>query len=612
MTDSRPPVRIANASGFFGDRATAMREMLEGGPVDYLTGDYLAELTMLILAKDKARRPGGGYAATFLHQLGDCLDLVADSGVKVVSNAGGLNPAGLAEDLRRLIAARGLDLTVGYVDGDDLTTDPSEESGATGSPLFPGAVSANAYLGAFGIVECLDAGADIVVTGRVTDASVIVAPAAHHFGWTRDDLDRIAGAMAAGHVIECGTQATGGNYPGSTRGELPASPVLPGFPIAEISADGSSVITKHPGTGGAVTAGTVTAQLLYEVTGARYAGPDATLRLDHLSVEDLGADRVRISGAVGEPPPPTTKVSVNRIGGYRNELHVHLTGLDIPAKADLFTRQMDTVTPRPEQVEYRLERTDHVDADTQAAATARLTCVCWDSSEDAEKTVNAWARGAIGIGLGTYSGAYFDGTPPRGSSYGVYEPAYVPNDVPRHSAHLPDGTTVTIAPPTSTAPVGDPVTDLTGELPVAGGVTDGVSGGVSGGTRRVPLGTLVDARSGDKGGSANIGVWLRPDAAPDAPAVRAAAYAWLLATLTPDRIRDLLPETADLGIAVYPLPRLHAVNIVIRDILGHGVAHGARFDPQAKGLGEWLRSRCLDIPPAFATGPTTTITEELP
>lgn len=594
MTDTSAPVRIANISGFYGDRATAMSEMLdhaEAGTIDYITGDYLAELTMLILAKDRSRNPGGGFAHTFLHQVDNCLDRIAATGVKVVSNAGGLNPAGLTDALRAAIAERGLALTVGYVDGDDLT----EESSSIDSGRFRDAVSANAYLGAFGIADCLDAGADIVVTGRVTDASVIVGPAVHHFGWTRDNLDEIAGAMAAGHIIECGTQATGGNYPGAVRRELPTEPVLPGFPVADINPDGSSVITKLSGTGGAVTAGTVTAQLLYEVTGARYAGPDATLRLDHVLVDDLGGDRVHVHGAVGEPPPPTTKVSVNRIGGYRNEFHLYLTGLDIEAKADLFIRQMDTVTPRPGEVEYRLERTDRPDATTQAAATSRLTCVCWDDSDRAEKTVNAWVRGAIGIGLGTYSGAYFDGTPPRGSAFGVYEPAYVPNDLPRHTSHRPDGTSVTIAPPVRTALLGDPRTDL--PVPkTAPAPADAPHG---------PLGLLLDARSGDKGGSANIGVWVRTDLA-EGP-LGDDIYRWLLATVTPDTLRDLLPEIADrnLDVEVHPLPGLRAVNVIIQDILGHGVAHGARFDPQAKGLGEWLRSRHVPLPPTLAQTLTT-------
>jgi hypothetical protein len=342
------PVRIGNCSGFYGDRHSAMREMLIGGELDYVTGDYLAELTMLILARDRAKSPDRGYAKTFLTQLEECLGTALDKGVRIVANAGGLNPAGLAAAVRALADRLGLDAKVAHVEGDDLIGRAAElgfgtppalgvpplagESEATGGTIL----SANAYLGAWGIVDCLNAGADVVVTGRVTDASVIVGPAAAHFGWNRTDYDALAGAVAAGHVIECGVQATGGNYAFFT--EVPDL-LNTGFPIAEIDADGSSVITKHPGTGGLVSVDTVTAQLLYEISGARYANPDVTLRVDSLALSDEGPDRVRISGVRGEPPPPTLKVSLNAIGGFRNATTFVLTGLDIDAKADLVKRR---------------------------------------------------------------------------------------------------------------------------------------------------------------------------------------------------------------------------------------------------------------------------------
>ena len=238
---------------------------------------------------------------------------------------------------------------------------------------FGAPLAANAYLGAWGIADCLRNGADVVVTGRVTDASVIVGPAAAHFGWGPTDYDALAGAVAAGHVIECGAQATGGNYAFFTE---VADLTHPGFPLAEIHPDGSSVITKHPGTGGAVTIGTVTAQLLYEISGARYANPDVTLRVDTIELSDDGPDRVRISGVKGEPPPPTLKVSLNSIGGFRNEMTLVLTGLDIEAKAELVRRQLETsLTVKPAELEWTLARTDHADADTEEAASALLRCV---------------------------------------------------------------------------------------------------------------------------------------------------------------------------------------------------------------------------------------------
>ena len=408
------------------------------------------------------------------------------------------------------------------------------------------------------------------MTGRVTDASVIVGPAAAHFGWGRTDYDALAGAVAAGHVIECGTQATGGNYAFFTE---VADLTHPGFPLAEIHADGSSVITKHPGTGGAVTVDTVTAQLLYEISGARYANPDVTLRVDTIELSDDGPDRVRISGVRGEPPPPTLKVSLNSIGGFRNEMTFVLTGLDIEAKADLVRRQLETgLTVKPAELEWTLARTDHPDADTEEAASALLRCVVRDP--DPANVGRQFSSAAVELALASYPGFTTTAPPGDGQVYGVFTPGYVDaTEVPHVAVHA-DGSRTDIAPAAQTlalAPV--PPFALPEPLPF-------------GETRRVPLGLIAGARSGDKGGNANVGVWVRTEA----------QWRWLAHTLTVDRLRELLPETADLPVTRHVLPNLRAVNFVIDGILGQGVAYQARFDPQAKGLGEWLRSRTVDIP----------------
>ncbi|MEV0672692.1 acyclic terpene utilization AtuA family protein [Mycobacterium sp. NPDC050441] len=561
-----PVVRIGNCSGFYGDRLSAMHDMLTDGELDYLTGDYLAELTMLILARDRAKNPERGYAKTFLTQLEQSLGLALDKGVKIVANAGGLNPAGLAAAVRALAERLGLDVNVAHVEGDDLVGRAAELG--LGTPL-----AANAYLGAWGIVDCLNSGADVVVTGRVTDASVIVGPAAAHFGWSATDYDALAGAVAAGHVIECGTQATGGNY--SFFGEIPDL-ARPGFPIAEISADGSSVITKHAGTGGQVSVGTVTAQLLYEITGARYANPDVTLRVDSLQLSQEGpdgSDRVRISNVTGEAPPPTLKVSCNSIGGFRNAATFVLTGLDIEAKAQLVRSQLEAgLKVRPAELDWTLARTDHPDADTEEAASALLHCVVRDP--DPNLVGRQFSSAGVELALASYPGFTTTAPPGEGQIYGVFVPGYVDaTEVPHVAVHA-DGTRIGIAPATDTldlAPVSDPV--MPEALP-------------AGSTRRAALGTIAGARSGDKGGSANVGVWVRTDE----------AWRWLAHTLTVDKLRELLPETADLPVTRHVLPNLRAVNFVIEGILGKGVAYQARFDPQAKGLGEWLRSRHLDIP----------------
>ncbi|HEX2214493.1 MAG TPA: acyclic terpene utilization AtuA family protein [Mycobacterium sp.] len=566
-------MRIGNCSGFYGDRLAAMREMLTGGELDYLTGDYLAELTMLILARDRAKDPGRGYAKTFLTQLEECLGLALDRGVRIVTNAGGLNPAGLADAVRGLAERLGLSVRVAHVEGDDLVG-RAEELG------FGSVLAANAYLGAWGIVDCLAEGADVVVTGRVTDASVIVGPAAAHHGWGRTDYDRLAGAVAAGHVIECGTQATGGNYSFFT--EL-ADLTRPGFPLAEIHPDGSSVITKHPGTGGAVTIDTVTAQLLYEIGGARYANPDATLRVDTVELSDDGPDRVRISGVRGEPPPPTLKVSLNSIGGFRNEMTLVLTGLDIEAKAELVRRQLETsLTVKPAELEWTLARTDHPDADTEEAASALLRCVVRDP--DPANVGRQFSSAAVALALASYPGFHATSPPGQGQVYGVFKPAFVAaTEVPHVAVHA-DGTRNQIAPATETLELASVPPPSLPE-PVA-----------SGRTRRVPLGLIAGARSGDKGGSANIGVWVRGGASEATGEKTAEQWRWLAHTLTVERLRELLPETADLPVTRHLLPNLRAVNFVVEDILGEGVAYQARFDPQAKGLGEWLRSRTIEIP----------------
>jgi Acyclic terpene utilisation family protein AtuA len=545
-------IRIANASGFYGDRPEAFRELLETADVDVITGDYLAELTMLILARDRAKDPAKGYARTFVAQFEDCVELARDRNVRLVVNAGGLNPAGLAARLRELSPAS----TLAHVEGDDLTHRAAELG--LGAPL-----AANAYLGAFGIAECLKNGADVVVTGRVTDASLVVGPAIAHYGWTPHDLDQIAGAMAAGHVIECGTQATGGNYAFfTTIKDLDH----PGFPIAEIESDGSSVITKAPGTGGAVTTGTVTAQLLYEVTGARYPGPDAVLRLDSITLSRHGGDRVRISDVRGEPPPDTLKVGISELGGYRNEVTFVLTGLDIDAKAELVKRQM------PGDPTWTLARTDHPDSDTAETASALLHCVARGSDPDA--IGRRFSDAAVHLALGSYPGFHLTDPPGPAKPYGVFRSAAVPAGAVPHLAVLPDGTRVEIP----AAPVSAPLAPVA-EPTVAAASPEGQ-------TRRVPLGRVVAARSGDKGGDANLGVWTEDDR----------AWPWLVGYLTIDALRELLPETAGLEMERHVLPSLRAVNFVIYGLLGDGVASNARFDPQAKALGEWLRSRLADVP----------------
>jgi hypothetical protein len=681
-------LRVGNASGFYGDRFSAVNEMLTGGRIDVLTGDYLAELTMLILGRDRIKDPSLGYARSFVRQMKENLALAVSEGVKIVSNAGGLNPAGLAKVLDEL----GTGAKVSYVDGDDL------------SERFPNQLTANAYLGGWGIADCLSAGADIVVTGRVTDSSLTLGPAAAFHGWARDDFDALAGATVAGHILECGAQATGGNY--SFFQELDTSAPL-GFPLAEISADGSSVITKHPGTGGAVSAGTVTAQLLYEIGSPLYLGPDVISDFSSLVLTYDGPDRVRVSGARGLPPSGQLKVCLNRMGGFRNQVDFVLTGLDLPAKEAWLRSQLAGLPAAS------VEWIRHGDL---------LRCVVKDPNPAV--IGRAFSGAAIELALASYPGFHVTAPPGDATPYGVYTAAYVDADTVAHTAVLHTGTRLLVPPtppasagapsaqpssslvsagsslaprvspaqsssldgvgssaadrsaaseiaangsgadrsaagaspvsgnaasesaadgspaggspagrsaavlgaagvepasdsmaaeagparvygefppPTTesasayeeraaTAPGGAAVMEPGSERPVgarADPVPDSVAMVEVGATRWAALGAVVGARSGDKGGDANIGVWAKSDE----------AYAWLAATLTVEKLRELLPEVTRAD--RFELPNLRALNFVCYGLLGEGVSSSTRFDPQAKSLGEQLRATELDIPEVF-------------
>ncbi|TDD29909.1 DUF1446 domain-containing protein [Kribbella turkmenica] len=565
------PIRIGNASGFYGDRFSAVQEMLTGGPLDVLTGDYLAELTMLILGRDRMKDPSLGYARTFLEQLETGLGEALDRGVKIVSNAGGLNPAGLAEAITQLAGKLGLRPKIAYVEGDDLLPRAAELD--LGTPL-----TANAYLGAWGIAEALQAGADVVVTGRVTDASVIVGPAAAHHGWKRTHYDELAGAVVAGHVIECGCQATGGNYAffGEIRDRYHSRP---GFPIAEIHADGSSVITKHENTGGAVTIDTVKAQLLYEITGARYAGPDVTTRLDSIELDTDGPDRVRISGVRGEPPPPTYKVSLNSVGGFRNEVAFVLTGLELEAKAELVQRQLEQALPaRPAELRWTLAWTEKPNAESEEEASVFLRCAVKDP--DPHVVGRAFSNAAVELALASYPGFHVTAPPGEGSPYGVFRAGYVDIREVEHVVVLPDGARKVVEPAAETQRLVE-VDDLEQPVPLPQLASSGRPR-----TREVPLGRIAGARSGDKGGDANVGVWVRQEK----------AWRWIAHTLTVEVFQELLPETRNLTVIRHLLPNLWALNFVVEGLLGEGVGSQARFDPQAKAVGEWLRSRYVDVP----------------
>lgn len=585
-------LRIANCSGFYGDRLSAAREVIEGGPIDFLTGDYLAELTMMILAKDRMKSPDAGFAKTFLAQMEDVLGLCVERGIKVVVNAGGLNPAGLAERLRAIAQRIGVTPRIAHIEGDDLLPRLGElrqrghelrnlDTGAPLADLTQQVVTANAYLGGWGIVSALERGADIVICPRVTDAALVVGPAAWKFGWARDDWDRLAAAVVAGHIIECGTQCNGGNY--SFFDEIPGLE-RPGFPIAEMAADGTFVVTKHPGTGGAVTVGTVTAQLLYEIQGLRYFNPDVTTRFDSIRLDQVADDRVQVSGVRGEPAPSDTKVCINYLGGFRNSMTFVLAGLDIEKKARLAEDTLWSLLGGREHFaasDVQLIRAEREDPRTNDDAFAYLRVTVKDG--DQRKVGRAFSNKAVEMALASYPGFFLTSPPGDASPFGVYWPTLVPStEIEQRVVVDGDTATVTSVPsPALTAEVRIP--------PVA------VPPVPAGRRRRVPLGLVAGARSGDKGGNANVGFWVRT---PE-------AYAWLASELSAEKLAELLPEAAGLAIERYELPNLLSLNFIVKGLLGEGVASSTRSDPQAKSFGEFLRAKFVDVPESLLEAETS-------
>ncbi len=696
--DQRDPVRIGNCSGFLGDRLSAARELVESGEIDVLTGDWLAELTMLILARQRMKHgPGSGYARTFLTQMEQVLGTCLDRGIRVVSNAGGLDPQGCADALAELAGRLGLQPRIGVVTGDDVLPavvgDPAGFANLDTGEQLGGArpITANAYLGGEPVTAALAAGADVVVTGRITDAALVVGPAAWWHGWSYADaaagqpaaLDRLAGAVVAGHVIECGAQATGGNY--AFFREVPAWPA--GFPIAQVAADGSSVITKPTGSGGLVSIGTVTAQLVYEIAGPDYANPDVTARFDTIRLASAGPDRVAVTGVRGAPAPQRLKVAATLFAGFRNSMSLVLTGTEARAKADLALRMVAGLglaealgdpaagvsAPSPRELarasslevgelDVALDDVATADPATTAAAQGLLRITVKDT--DQRKVGKPFTTAVVESALGCYPGMFPTAPPGEGTAFGVYWPTLIDRDQVEVAvtvagqpvagadrvvgggadpdvSHRRSGANSGGVGPRVDSPGGvggdspggagadspggaGPRLDSPGGVGAdfslgAGADSSGGAGwpsreprdsGGSGATEPVIraagpwtpspgtlLGDIVGARSGDKGGNANVGVWIpEPGAGPSAgldEAGVAARYTWLIGWLTPERVRDLLPEAADLSVEVHPLPNLRALNVVIHGLLGRGVADSTSRDPQAKGLGEHLRARLV-------------------
>ena len=579
-------IRIGNCSGYYGDRLAAAKEMVDGGPIDVLTGDYLAELTMTILYnQQQSRGQHMGYVGTFLKQVKDVMATCLDRSIKIVTNAGGLNPKGMADEVEKILQEQGLTANVAYIDGDDLMSDIEHltalgqnftniDKGIPLSDTSNQVVTANTYFGAWAIKEALDQGADIVICPRVTDAAVVIGPAAWKFNWQRNDYDALAGALAAGHIIECGAQCCGGNY--SFFEEVPSFRNV-GYPIAEIEADGSFTITKHPGTGGLISVGTVTAQLLYEISTPAYYNPDVIAHFDTMSLEQVDDDRVYVTSCRGSSPPPTHKVCINTIGGFKNGVEILLTGLDIEKKAELFIDQIFHNLGGQEQfdeVEIQLIRSDQENPESSEVAHAALRISV--TSSDASKVGRLFSAKITELGLAT-----IPGNTGRGNSMGdgkpviVYWPALLDSEHVTERLHM--GDTVTEILPTQRLGLDEIYYQ---KVPVT------LDKAPTGNEVPIPFGKLFGARSGDKGGCANCGVWAKTDA----------AYSFLFEYLSVAQLKKLLPDLAEYDIERYEIPNLKALNFYIHDILKDGVSSNNRIDGQAKTLCEYLRAKTIEVP----------------
>ena len=578
-------IKIANCSGFYGDKLSAAKDLVDGGPIDVLTGDYLAELTMAILFGQKMQRgEDKGYVGTFLKQINQIAKSCKEKNIKIVSNAGGLNPKSMANEIEKILKQQSINMKVAYIDGDDLMpiipelSELGEEfknidkdiklNESDYSPL-----TANAYLGAWGIKEALDKGADIVVCPRVTDAAVVIGPAAWKFNWERDNYDSLAGALAAGHIIECGCQATGGNY--AFFKEVKSFDNI-GYPIAEIYEDGSFFITKHPNTGGLVSCGTVTAQLLYEINSPAYVNPDVIAHFDTLKIEEVEEDRVYVSGCRGSSPPGKHKVCINLAGGFRNGMEIILTGLDIEAKAKVFTDALFNSVGGKKQfdeVSIQLHRTDKENPITNEEAMASLLVSV--KSKDQNLVGRLFSAKIIELALANIPGFFAQGGVKPSGPVIVYWPSLVNSKHIKEKVHI-DGKEIEVI-PTSQLEL-DEIYYQKEPIKIKKIKKED--------EKQIYFGEIYGTRSGDKGGCANLGVWAK----------NSDSFAFLHNFLTVKKLKELLPDLNQFKIERFELANINSLNFYIHDILQDGISSNDKKDGQAKSLGEYLRAKKIKVP----------------
>ncbi|MDH5172028.1 MAG: DUF1446 domain-containing protein [Gammaproteobacteria bacterium] len=597
MTDK--VLRIGGASGFWGDAARATPQLLDSPGLDYIVYDYLAEITMSIMARARSQDETKGYAVDFVSAaMKPNLAKIAARGIKVISNAGGVNPQACAGALRSLIAEQGLDLCVACIVGDDLMASAGRLEAAGITEMFSGEAfppadrlqSVNAYLGAFPIARALQQGADIVVTGRCVDSAVTLGACIHAFGWGRDDLDQLAMGSLAGHILECGPQATGGNF---TDWEQVTGLANMGYPIAEISADGSFVCTKPEGTGGLVTVGTVSEQMLYEIGDPQaYMLPDVVCDFSTATIAQVAENRVRVTGATGRPAPDTYKVSATYADQFRGGTYMTFYGIDADRKAralgEAVLEASRNVFRAFGLADFSETSIELIGAESQYGKFAQLHGSREVAMKLAAKHPDAAGIGillkeAVGLGLATPPGlSGFAGGRPKPSpvvrlfSFTIAKSEVavriLVNDVetPCDEAHGRPFDRDSIARPA-------PPAGITGQLTV-----------------EVPLIALAWGRSGDKGDKANIGIIARR------PEYLPYIYRALTEAAVTGRFAHFLADTGPGKVERFLLPGSHAINFLLHDVLGGGGVASIRNDPQAKGYAQLLLDCPIPVTAAIA------------
>ena len=582
-------IRIANAGGYWGDDLAQFRRQVELGPTDYVTLDFLAEVTMSILQKQRARDPRAGYARDFIAQVEETLDLLVSRNVRAITNAGGVNPRGCRDALLEMAARRGVALDVAAVVGDDLM-DRIDELNASGAPLDDmdngtrfatvreRVSSANAYYGAWPVVEALASGARVVVTGRCTDTGITLAPMIHAFGWAADDWDRLASGIVAGHIIECGAQSTGGNFTDWRR--VKRFETI-GYPVIEVAPDGSFVVTKHGGTGGAVSVRTVKEQLVYEMGNPRsYITPDVIADFGTIRLEQAGRDRVRVWGVKGRPAPPSLKVSAAYADGWKATGTLIISAPDAAEKAREFARLfwkrlgLEFAATHTELVGHSAcwgPVAPHVDP---PEVLLRLSVRDHDRAK-----IEAFGKLVPAVILSGPPGVAVTGGRPQPQEVVAYWPALVPRDLVKPRLVTSEGE-LPLEWPTPLLPVAKPAALPRHEFPKAKGAA---------GTVRVPLSRLAHARSGDKGDTANIGVVAR------SPVI----YPWLAKTLTAAVVKKRFKGICLGKVERHEVPNLGALNFLLHASLGGGGTVSLRLDAQGKTLSHALLAMEVRAPRAL-------------